>query len=93
MGTIGTRNGQGIGFYQPELAATFLPGCASCSAPHPLARKPAIHSNACPDCGAPSAPGHTTKVAAQLTGFHPWAILARFCLWIGERLARLARSL
>lgn len=81
----------------PELTMTtrFLPRCASCHAPHPLARKPAPADEAhCPDCGAQvAAAGPERDVKAELTGLHPLTLIARFLFWIGDQLRKLAKGL
>lgn len=74
-----------------EMTHTFLPRCANCHAPHPLARKPAMAAEHCPDCGSPSTMGPTVVIEEPvLTGFYGW--LATRLLKIGQRLRSLAKE-
>ena len=96
---------QAFGGYKPSLGITHLARCSQCHGPHPLARlrgikaedwrailaDPSRADDACPDCGAPSAPGHMKEVDAKLPGFWGWR--ASMNLAIGRFLFRLAKRI
>lgn len=90
-GTVGTKISQSFGVYEPELTTTFLPRCPGCGSPHPRAVK--LDTDVCPGCGTTCPLGATRTVKAAITGWSPWAIAARLFLWLGQCLARLARSI
>lgn len=77
---------------EPSMTLTFLPRCPACEAPHPLARKPPMPADACPDCGGPQTIGRTKTVRAIITGRGPWPWLANRCFaaaqWIRGYLER-----
>lgn len=86
--------GHGSGYFEPELVYNFLPGCRNCGGSHPLARKPQMPADKCPDCGADIAPpGPERREAAALTGWAPSTLVARACLAIGKGLNNLAKRI
>jgi hypothetical protein len=72
------------GRWEPSLTHRFMPRCASCHAPHPMARKPPVESNVCPDCGHPSTPA-AEVVSAPVSG--------GLWLWLANRFNAIARWL
>lgn len=77
---------------EPALDRVFLPGCRQCGAKHPLAHTPPLSNvDACPDCGALTAPAQILPtVTAHLTNV-PWHAaallrLGRFFHDLSERL-------
>lgn len=75
---------------EPYLVARFLPRCANCHLPHPLARMPKVFSEVCPDCGTPSGEGYDTLVKASLGGV--WGLLAKGFLSVGRWLRNQSRK-
>lgn len=72
------------GRWVPSLTHRLLSRCPACHAAHPMARKPPIESDACPDCGHPCvAPADPVKVS---TSGGLW-------LWLANRCHALARWL
>ena len=79
------------GTWEPSLTATFLPRCANCHAPHPMARGPlSTPLDDCPDCGYPVGKSYSREVPASLGGF--WGWVASIFLNIGRALKRLSRE-
>lgn len=79
------------GTWEPSLTATFLPRCANCHAPHPLARGPlSVASDTCPDCGHPVGSSYSREVPASMGGL--WGWIASIFLNIGRALRRLAKE-
>lgn len=69
----------------------FMARCAHCHAPHPMARKPPVESDICPDCGQPSQPPADTVDASTNGGLWLWLAnrchaLARWLMKISERI-------
>lgn len=87
------KTSQGALLFEPSLSSTFLPGCAACHAPHPLARRPPLPPESCPDCGAPQFTGATVDIPAEITGRGLWPTLARICFRASRFLARLIERL
>lgn len=80
--------------YEPTLSVQFLPRCPHCEAPHPHARRPALHIDHCPDCGSAIATAaEPITVPAVITGGGASGVLARLCFAIARGLAALARRL
>lgn len=80
--------------YEPFCAATFLPGCAGCGAPHPLAHRHPVESETCPGCGAPVQPPAPTRMTrAKFTGGGVAGAFVRLCFWAGAQLLKIARRL
>ena len=73
------------------MSHRFLPRCAACHAPHPMARKPPQERDTCPDCGHPAGePAAAVKVSTT-GGLWLWLAnrchaLARWLLKISERM-------
>lgn len=86
---MGNHQGSTAGYFEPSTTIQLLPRCGSCSAPHPLARKPKADPRSCPDCGEPAGqPGRAVIEKSVLTG--GWGGLATFLIWIGNKLRKLA---
>lgn len=91
MGTVGTKaGGQAFGHFEPVTLTQLLPKCPGCGDPHPRATKAA--SDNCPNCGTFCPSGQVNTEPAALTGNDPAMLAARFFLWAGRALARLAGS-
>lgn len=80
-----------IGRWEPSISHQLLSRCANCHAPHPMARRPAVESAACPDCGHPAAPPADQVKASATGGLWLWLAnqchsLARWLLKITERI-------
>lgn len=79
--------------FKAETDMQFLPRCAACEAPHPLARKPKMPADHCPDCGAESAfPIHQSADAVfSLSGIV--GMIAAALLRAGEAIRKLAKRI
>ncbi len=77
-----------LGHFEPELRYTFLPRCAQCHAPHPVAQKLPLLST-CPQCGCPSGAAVSRVERAKLYGL--WGWVASLFLAIGKGLTALAK--
>lgn len=87
-----TKNNVGLGNFEPEVSRTFLPGCRNCGGSHPLARKPQLPADVCPDCKEPAnKPGATITDRAALLGAS--GLLARTCFSISQKLQNLAKGI
>ena len=80
--------GQVAGRWKPSTEVTFLPRCPGCHDPHPRAL--GLAQDTCVLCGTNCPTGATRIVATNISGFSPWAILARMFLAIGRFLYSLA---
>lgn len=80
-----------VGRWEPQMYHRFMPRCSACHAPHPMARKPAVDSGLCPDCGHPAgALGAAVKVSTK-GGLWLWLAnkchaLAHWLIKISERI-------
>jgi hypothetical protein len=85
------RRGNAVMIPEPFALVTPLPACANCGAIHPLARRPKLDVDDCPDCGHPLAELVTTEVPAALTGL--WGLLFNLCTGLAKLLAQAGRRL
>lgn len=85
------RTSDVLGHFEPRLGMTVLRACPGCGAAHPRAR--GLDTDRCPDCGTGCPTGESRSVLAALSGWSPWALLARLLLWLGRCLAKLAGSI
>lgn len=82
------------GHFEPELQYTFLPGCKNCGGSHPLARKPTMPEDNCPDCGDPvDKPGETMTEKAVLTNSSPSILFSKACLSLGKAINKLSKRI
>lgn len=89
MGTT-VQKDSALGHFEADLTVQFLPRCASCHSPHPIASK-ARDTSSCPQCGEPAAklgPSHYEPALATLSG--PFVLAARLFLQAGTALRKLA---
>lgn len=87
-----TENKGVPGYFEAEATIQLLPKCSACGAAHPLARRPKIVTDDCPDCGTPLAElEEPTVEKAALSG--GYGIIARLMFWISGRLVALAKWL
>lgn len=84
-----SMNAQATGRWEPSTEVTLLPRCPGCHEPHPLAL--GLGALACPSCGTTCPVGPTRVVTTNISGFSPWAIVARMFLAIGRFLYSLAK--
>jgi hypothetical protein len=93
VATVNTDS-QAAGEYEPYMRMQFLPRCAQCFTPHPLARKPQEDPASCPDCGTPTGrlPREKT-VKAAIHGPLVAVAAANACFWIGRKLRALAKRI
>lgn len=87
-------NSSGVaGHFEPEVSHTFLPRCQHCGGSHPLARKPVMSADKCPDCGGDaSQPGPTVTQTGRLGLHSPSVILGNLFLAIGRKLGSIAKD-
>lgn len=86
-----SQNASTSGHWEPAVARQFLPRCAHCHAPHPMARKPRIESEICPDCGTPSGePGAIEVQVGSVPGLRGY--IGGTLLSIGRGLRNFAKG-
>lgn len=79
------------GRYEPALITQLLPGCRACGSAHPIALR-AADETTCPGCGAPAGkPSNPVTDRAAVPGMA--FRFARFLLWIGRTLDKLAKRI
>jgi hypothetical protein len=76
---------------EPYALVRPLPACSNCNAIHPLARKPAMDVDKCPDCGTPLEQVEAMFVKAALGGV--WGFLFNLCVGVGKGLLKLGRAI
>ena len=74
---------------EPYAVVQALPKCAGCGAIHPLARKPRMIVDNCPDCGTLLQYGEEHLEKAALTGIV--GLLFYSLVGIGKALLKLGR--
>lgn len=79
--------------FEPTLGVTFLPRCSQCHQPHPMARKPPVERDDCPDCGAKLDQGFSEDVPAVIVGGGPQVWLGLTLIKIGNRLRAWAKEI
>lgn len=78
---------------RPFFGATVLRRCANCHAPHPLAMKPPVDTNVCPQCGTNVTRPDTVYGKVTLTGWRPSIVLARVLFWASDALITFSQWL
>lgn len=79
-----------VGNWEPYCHMEVLRGCSNCQAPHPLARKPPLYQDTCPECGTPSSTPEHREAKAQ---GNIWLAIANGLQWIANALFRLSQRL
>jgi hypothetical protein len=74
---------------EPYAVIQVLPKCAGCGAIHPMARKPKLHVDNCPDCGTPVDYGEPQLEKAAVGGI--MGLLFYAVVGIGKGLLKLGR--
>ncbi len=76
---------------RPVMIHQLLRRCANCHAPHPLARKPKLDLDHCPDCGHASSAGPLMAVDAKMTGF--MGAIANWMFDVADWLTNLSKRI
>lgn len=80
-----------IGRWEPSMSHQLFSRCANCHAPHPMARRPPVASEACPECGhAAAKPADAVNITT--TG-GLWLWLANLCHAFARWLIKLSERL
>jgi hypothetical protein len=94
MAKTNSNSGIVIGYFEPEVQHTFLPGCRNCGGSHPLARKPVpVATDICPDCDAPVAAPGETQIEKAVIGGSPMGFFGQACLSIGKALTKFSKRI